>query len=137
MHQPIVHIVVELIAGESEVVEVGASTAIGVALDGGPVVVAEGGPEAIDRAAYAVITLIVADELAVVLADVVVNGVGRTVGIVVVADGEDEVGVPASDERGNTGFVDGVGAVVADDGEAEGVAVLGCCWGGEDEEPEE
>ena len=79
--------------------------------------VAEGGPEAVGVAAVAVLALIVANEGAVELADVLVDRAGFAVGVVVVAGGDDEGGVPAGDQGGDQGFFGGAVAEIPDDGE--------------------
>lgn len=118
MQQPKVNVIVSLVAGQGEVVQIGAVTSRCAAFNGIPIVIARAGPEAVDRAAAAVLPAVVADERAVVLADVPVDGAGRAVGVVVVSSGNDEVRVPAGHERRDASLIGRVAAIVADDGEA-------------------
>lgn len=113
-HGPALEGVVALVAGQREVIEV----RLGVG--GEPVVIAEAGKEAIGHRARAVASFISADELVVELADVAVDGGRRADGIVVIAEGEDEMWLPAFDELGDLAGRDVVGAVVADGGEGDG-----------------
>ena len=125
VHQPHVHVVGTLVARQGEVVEVGAAATVLLTIDSAPVVVTQTGPEAIGRAAFAILPLVVAYELAVVLADVAVDGRGHAMVVVVVAGGDDERRVPTGHQLGHARLVDGVAAVVADDGELEAIGEKG------------
>jgi hypothetical protein len=106
--------VIALIAGQCEIIEVG----LGVGLH--PLVIAQCREEMIHAigAACAEGSFVGGDEIVVVLADVGVDGAGCAELIVVVADGEDQVGVPGFDAVGDVAFGSGVCAKVANYGEA-------------------
>jgi hypothetical protein len=109
--------VVAFVAGEREVIEVRPIAGGGVV-----VVIADGGEEVVDGVgrARAVAAGVRIDELVVPLPDVVVDGVGAAVGIVVVADGGDGVGVPALDQVGHIARRRDlhIGGIVPDDRQA-------------------
>jgi hypothetical protein len=118
-HGPRGELVVPLVAGEVEVVEVrlDALGRLGVA----PVVVAQAREEAAGRRAGAVGAAVVVDVIVVVLADVGVDSLRGAGGVVVVAGRDDERGVPALHQRRDVGGGLFDGAEVADDGEGGGV----------------
>ena len=66
--------------------------------------IAKAGPEAVDGTSAAIAALVIAYEGAVKLADVIVDGVGTTFGVVVIAKGDDEIRVPPGDQRRNPSF---------------------------------
>jgi hypothetical protein len=92
----VAELVVPLVAGQGEVVGVGREAVLGV-----PVVVARTGPEAVLLGALAVLAFVRADPVVVELADVLVDGVGLAVWVVVVADGDDEVRLQPGDQGGD------------------------------------
>ena len=122
--------IIAFIARQREVIKIGASAIRGSTREAAPVVVAQSGPEAVGGAAVAISALVVADEGTVILTDIGINGAGFAIGVVVIADGDDEVGVPMSDEGSDGGFARGVIAIVADDGELDSATWRkGCrCW---------
>ncbi len=119
------NVIISFVAGQGEVIQVGLQ---GACL---PVVITGYGKEAIFICSGAVLTLIISNELVIVLANVGVYGLGCTIWIVVIACGNDEVGLPVCDQAGNVGGCLGVGSVVANDSKAEvGRAIGGAKNGG-------
>ena len=107
-------IVVSFVAGKGEIVEVG------LEIGGEPVVVAGDREEAVDLTASTVTAEVGKDVTVEILSDVGVDSLCAPVGVVVIAQGEDECGVPRLDERGDGFFVRAGESIIADDGEDEG-----------------
>lgn len=105
-------IIIAFVAGQGEVILIGQ----GVACI--PIMVAQRGEEAIGCRARAVGPDIRKDELVIILPDILINRVSRAKWIIVVAGGDDEIGVPAFDEVGDVLLGRAILAVIADGGEA-------------------
>ena len=65
------------------------------------------------------------NELVIILTNILINGRGITKRIIVVARGDDEIGIPAFDEVCNIRFSETVTAVISNDREADKVSLNG------------
>ena len=103
-------VIVALVAGQGEII-------LGWLRAGGfPVVVAQAWKETVYFRAGTVAARIRINIVVEILADIGVDGVRRTGGIVVVAHSDDDVRLPAVDECSHIGFGSIVHAEIADDG---------------------
>src|SRR5207249_8509965 len=109
---------VALVARQIEIGEVGRRAA-GIRKGVAPVVVAQRREETQRARSASEGAGIPEDVIVVVPADVRVDRRGRSRFVVVVADRQYEIGVPALDERGDVSLRRSVRAVVADDGETD------------------
>ena len=71
--------------------------------------------KAIGNGARTVCTCIRENVIVIILSNVLIDGAGLTIRIIVVAKGHDEIGIPTLDQIGHSQFVRCAGAVIAND----------------------
>src|SRR2546426_11027545 len=85
-----------------------------------PIMVPKGREESVDGVACTVSSLMLKDIFVVVLADILIDCACTSVFIVVVSDGDDEIGIPALHKRRHVGFGLTGQAVISDNTESDG-----------------
>ena len=110
VHRPPGVVVIALVARQGEVIEV----RLRVGRD--PIMVAQGREELVEGGPLAVAAQVGVNEVVVILADVGVYGRGIAVGVIVIANCDDEVGVPTMNQVGHIKLRLSVATEVTDDG---------------------
>src|SRR6267143_1468371 len=114
MHRPANEVIITLVIRELEIVQIRRCPRRY------PIMVPKGREKSVDGGACSVSSRIRKDEFVVILADILVDR-GCTSGfIVVISDGDDEIGVPTFHKRRHVGFGLTCEAVISDDSEPDG-----------------
>ncbi len=122
LHRPLLDRIIALVAWKAEVIEVG------LALGAHHVVIAERREETIGRLARGVRATVRVDVLTIGLPDVGIDRLSRAYGVIVIAYGNDKIGLPTLDQRRHfSGIGRGV-AEIADDGKSDGRIRLRRGW---------
>ena len=114
MHRSPGEIVVALVAGQGEIIQ------IGPRVGSIPIVIAQSGEEAVRLRARAVSSEVRVNIIVIILTDIRVNGLRGAIRVVIISGGDDEIRVPGFDQVRNlkfglTGF-----AEIANDSKADG-----------------
>jgi hypothetical protein len=121
VNRPSHKVVIAFIVRKCEVVEVRLKLCSRLVV---PVSIADAGPKAIGAGAGSIGSTVRINEFPIVFADTRINRCGFTIRIVVVAQRDDEIRVPALYEIGYIEFVRIVRTVVTDRSESDGARFL-------------
>ena len=125
MHGSPNEIVVALIPGQLEVVKVWLSPFCG------PIVVTQAGKKAVNLSSLAIFAMIRTDEFMEIPTDILVNGLGKSIGVVVVTGGDDEFRIPALYQVSHIGFTLTRQPIIPNDGKTgDGFGTLSRCQRG-------
>lgn len=93
-----------------------------------PIVIAEAGEEAVFFCTFSVAAQIGGDELMIELADVFIDRLSRTIRVVVIPGGDDQVGLPAPDQGSHIPLHSIAAAVIANHRKTQRLGARGAGW---------